>query len=117
MTTARLEHGDDGSQRGRSLLVCVHYRVAAADADRVISVVREFQRTLHGHVGLAEAQVLLRFELPNAAAPADPVSPRSSAPISDASAVLQPIQSDFAPPTPDADATLMETYRLTLPAP
>ena len=92
------------------LLVCVYYRVAAADAQRAISAAREFQRTLPAHVAPADAQVLLRFELPNVAAPPDPVSApvsaRSLAPSSSTPAALSA-----------ADATLMETYRLALPAP
>jgi hypothetical protein len=100
-----------------SLLVCIYYRVAAGDAERAISAVREFQRTLHGHVGLIDAQVLLRCGLPNDAAAPDPVSLRPSAPFSDAPAAHQPPTSGTTPPAPDTDATLMETYRLALPAP
>ncbi len=87
---------------GHSLLVCIYYRVAAADAERTILAVREFQRTLAGHVGLSGSEVLLRFGLPNAATAPDPVPASSSVPV---------------PDVPDADATLMETYRLALPAP
>ena len=108
MTAARPEPDE------HPLLVCVYYRVASADAGSVIPAVREFQRTLHGHVGLVDVQVLLRFELPNVAASAAPVSARSPAPSSGT-----PTASSRAatPPTPAADATLMETYRLALPAP
>jgi hypothetical protein len=96
---------------GPSMLVCVYYRVARGDAARAIAVVREFQRTLDAHVALREAQVLLRFGLPPADVSPAPVPHRSSAPLSgtptpDAAADAT---------TVDADATLMETYRLALP--
>lgn len=71
-------------------LVCVYYRVAAADAGRAKSAVREFQRGLVERVPALEAETLLRFGLtmPDAAP---------------------------APPPAGDDATLMETYRLPLP--
>jgi len=72
-------------------LVCVYYRVAAADAGRAKSAVREFQRGLLERVPALEAQTLLRFGL--------------TMPDADAS----------APPPDGDDATLMETYRLPLP--
>jgi hypothetical protein len=73
-------------------LVCVYYRVAAADAGRANAAVREFQRGLVERVPALRAESLLRFELTMPDAPA----------------------SD--PPPAGADATLMETYRFPLPA-
>ncbi|MET0382758.1 MAG: DUF4936 family protein [Burkholderiaceae bacterium] len=80
---------------GRSLLVCVYYRIAAGDTAAAIRAVREFQRTLPSGMVADDAQVLLRCELP-------PVVPDSPDGPADAAA---------------AEHTLMETYRLTLPAP
>jgi hypothetical protein len=84
-----------------AILVCVYYRVAEGESARVISTVREFQRTLRPGDGTFEPEVLLRCDLPFAApAPDDlatPVSPPAS-------------------PPPGADATVMETYRFPLPA-
>jgi hypothetical protein len=89
------------TDRTPSLLVCVYYRVAADDAERASSAVREFQRTLLWRGRAIEAEVLLRCDLPLAAtAPDDAALP----PDTD------------APPPPGADATVMETYRLPLPA-
>jgi len=88
------------------MLVCVYYRVASGDAQRVISEVREFQRTLRAGRLLDDAQVLLRCDLPLQASPLLPP---------DDCATDVP----SAPPhrvDPDADATVMETYRLPLPA-
>ena len=95
------------TDRTPELLVCVYYRVAHADAARVISAVREFQRTLHSDPPVNSAQVLLRCDLP---------SPASIAPLPDARAPsLHPAQPSAV--DPDADATVMETYRLSLPTP
>jgi hypothetical protein len=66
----------------------VYYRVAAADAGRARALVREFQRGLAGRVPALGVETLLRFDLSAAAPPG---------------------------PADDADATLMETYRLPLP--
>jgi hypothetical protein len=88
------------------MLVCVYYRVAAGDSQRVISGVREFQRTLHRRDSAVEAEVLLRCDLTSQAFPASPpdARPRSAPP--------------HDPPVdavdPGADATVMETYRLPL---
>ena len=91
------------TDRTIEMLVCVYYRVGADDAQRVISTVREFQRTLRPGRGACEAEVLLRCDLllPAAAAPDD----------------RPPVVSTPAPPPPGADATVMETYRFALPAP
>jgi hypothetical protein len=88
---------------GAELLVCVYYRVARRDSGRVISAVREFQRTLPPGVGTTRAQVLLRCDLPFAQTTSD----AASAPSSPA----DPQRAD------EADATVMETYTLALPAP
>jgi hypothetical protein len=94
------------TDRTRIMLVCVYYRVADADAPRVISGVREFQRTLPADGGANSAEVLLRCDLP---------SPASTASLPDARApslhLAEPSAVD-----PGADATVMETYRLSLPA-
>ncbi len=76
------------------MLVCVYYRVAASDAPRVISAVRELQRTLRLDACLEEAEVLIRCPLPSTAPPAEPA--------------------DDPSPEPPAslEATVMETYRL-----
>ena len=93
------------------MLVCVYYRVAAGDSPRVISAVREFQRTLRRRDGVDEAQVLLRCDLPSQESPASPPDVRTA-----------PVPSPVQPADPDArvdagaDATVMETYRLALPA-
>jgi len=75
-------------------LVCVYYRVAASDAPRVISAVRELQRTLRQDACVQEAEVLIRCALPSNALPDPPA--------------------DDPPPEPPAslEATVMETYRL-----
>ena len=100
--------------RTRGMLVCVYYRVAAGDSPRVISTVREFQRTLQASGRVNEVEVLLRCDLP------DPVSAASLATAPDA---RTPSATNPDPPSgvdarvdPGADATVMETYRLDLPA-
>jgi len=101
----RSQVGGDGAE----LLVCVYYSVARADAPRVIQAVREFQRTLPAGVGACRAQVLLRCDLPSAApSPDAPTTPSTSKPA--------PAASSRAGGR-DADATVMETYQLALPAP
>jgi hypothetical protein len=92
------------TNRTNEWLVCVYYRVAADDSQRVISAVREFQRTLRPGGGASDAQVLLRCDLP---------SPLPSAPPPDDRPASRP-----TPPPPSgavdpvAEATVMETYRL-----
>ena len=93
--------------RTPGMLVCVYYRVAAGDSQRVISGVREFQRTLQERGGVNGAEVLLRCDLPPPASTASPLDART------------PSVASIPPPAgPDAgaDATVMETYRLDLPA-
>jgi hypothetical protein len=93
------------------MLVCVYYRVAAGDAQRVISGVREFQRTLPKRHGAIGAEVLLRCDLPSPASPVSlPDARTSSVPSHD------PPAGTDARVDPGADATVMETYRLPLPA-
>jgi len=88
------------------MLVCVYYRVAADDARRVIAGVREFQRTLQRTSGVNSAEVLLRCDLPSPASSAPPPDvPDYPVPSSEPSAIV-----------PAAEPTLMETYRLELPA-
>ena len=102
----RVQRGESVTDRTAELLVCVYYRVAGADSERVISGVREFQRTLGPAGGVNSAQVLLRCDLP---------SPDSIASLPDARApLLHPARPSAA--DPGADATVMETYRLSLPA-
>ena len=99
--------------RTPGMLVCVYYRVAAGDSQRVISAVREFQRTLQQRGGANSAEVLLRCDLP---------SPASIASLATPDARTLPVSSHDSPSgadvrvDPGADATVMETYRLTLPA-
>ena len=93
------------------MLVCIYYRVAACDSQRVISGVREFQRTLRQSNGVNEAEVLLRCALPS------PISPASLPDARPASLhEPEPPAGVDAPVDPAADATVMETYRLSLPA-
>ncbi len=93
------------------MLVCVYYRVAACDSQRVISGVREFQRTLRQSKGVNEAEVLLRCALPS------PISPASLPDARPASLHdCEPPAGVDVPVDPEADATVMETYRLPLPA-
>jgi len=80
------------SSAGTDVLVCVYFRVAAADAARANAQVREFQRGLAGRMPAMAAESLLRFDLSAPARPPDD-------------------------PPASADATLMETYRLHLPGP
>ena len=94
------------TDRTAELLVCIYYRVANADAARVISGVREFHRTLPPATGVNSAEVLLRFDLPSSV---------SIAPLPDARAPSRH-PADSSAVDPDADATVMETYRLCLPA-
>jgi hypothetical protein len=81
------------------LLVCVYYRVGRGQVDAAIARVRDIQRTLAAGFEGLQAQVLVRCELradPSSAAPRAPgASPARAA---------------------AADDTLMETYRLPLPA-
>jgi hypothetical protein len=97
--------------RTSQLLVCVYYRVAACDSQRVISGVREFQRTLRQSVGANEGEVLLRCDLP-------PEASLASLPHARTPSVrpLDPPPGLGARVDPGADATVMETYRLDLPA-
>jgi hypothetical protein len=101
------------TDRTPGMLVCVYYRVAARDSQRVISSVREFQRTLAQGCGVNEAEVLLRCDLPS------PVSLASSTSPPDVRAAslpsLDPPTASDARVAADADATVMETYRLPLP--
>ena len=94
------------TDRTAELLVCVYYRVADADSSRVISDVREFHRTLRQATGVNSAEVLLRCDLPSPASSASP--PDARAPSRHPA---EPCAAD-----PGADATVMETYRLSLPA-
>ena len=93
--------------RTSTMLVCVYYRVAACDSQRVISAVREFQRTLRQGNGVDEAEVLLRCALPSLVSPASLPDERPELP-----------STNEPPPglDPAADATVMEAYRLALPA-
>jgi len=81
----------------------VYYRVGMADAPLAIDRVRDIQRTLRGRFAVMEAEVLVRCAVsggePQVAAPTDTAA-ASNAP----DALVA------------ADATLMETYRLPLPA-
>jgi len=103
--------------RTREMLVCVYYRVAAGDSQRVISGVREFQRTLLPGSGVNSAEVLLRCDLPSLVSIAS-LAPSASLPdavIASIPAHDPPLDAD-ARVEPGADATVMETYRLALPA-
>lgn len=101
----RVQRGESVTDRTPGLLVCVYYRVARAHAPRVISGVREFQRTLGPADGVNSTEVLLRCDLP---------SPASIASSPDA---REPSLPPAEPPVadPGADATVMETYRLSMP--
>ena len=98
--------------RTPSMLVCVYYRVAACDSQRVISSVREFQRTLRPSSGAIEAEVLLRCDLPSQASSVPLPDDRPASPVT-----FEPPAGRDALVDPAADATVMETYRLPLPAP
>jgi len=103
--------------RTREMLVCVYYRVAAGDSPRVISGVREFQRTLLQGSDANSAEVLLRCDLPSPASVAFSV-PSASLPDARTASIpsLDPPSDADARVEPGADATVMETYRLPLPA-
>jgi hypothetical protein len=105
------------TDRTPAILVCVYYRVAASDSQRVISKVREFQRTLRQRSGVNEVEVLLRCDLLLPDSPSSLAS--SSVALPDAPTAFVPSPD---PPTgraarvpPGVDATVMETYRLLLP--
>jgi hypothetical protein len=73
--------------------------------------VREFQRTLRQDSGANEAEVLLRCDLPS------PISPASLPDDRTASLrTIEPPAGIDVPVDPAVDATVMETYRLPLPA-
>jgi hypothetical protein len=116
MTRATAPHiqGEKVTDRTSRVLVCVYYRVAAGDSRRVISGVREFQRTLQQRSGVAGMEVLLRCDLPlpdsSASAASLPDAPTASAPSP------EPPSGSDAQVAPGADATVMETYLLPLPA-
>lgn len=94
----------DAAADGGDLLVCVYYRVGPADADLAIGRVREFQRTLQRRFPGTRAEVLLRSDQNSPRAPdAVPTAPADPS---------EPLRAGHL----DADATLMETYRLALPA-
>ena len=97
--------------RTPQLLVCVYYRVAAGDSRRVISTVREFQRTLQQSDRVNEVEVLLRCDLPPEVSSASLPDARTPSLRS-----LDPPPGTDARVDPGADATVMETYRLDLPA-
>lgn len=102
----------DPARPAPALLACVYYKVAAADLETAISMVREFQRTLPGLADAAGAQVLLRCALPRD----DASSTRSTAsepPTEHASPAATPSGAAVAQ---DVEHTLMETYTLPLPA-
>jgi hypothetical protein len=99
------QRGKTVTDRTRVMLVCIYYRVAAGDSQRVISGVREFQRTLPAASGAHSAEVLLRCDLPAPASLASPPDVRAPA-----------VPPPAASADPGADATVMETYRLELPA-
>ena len=103
MSTA--QRGETVTYRTTGMLVCIYYRVGMGDSQRVISSVREFQRTLGPAIGVNSSEVLLRCDLPSPASPASPTDARSASPH------------PAAPPALDAgaDATVMETYRLSPP--
>lgn len=88
------------TDRTPQMLICVYYRVARRDSQRVIAAVREFQRTLRESGRADEVEVLLRCDLPSHDLPASPSDARPESLPSHA---------------PADDATVMETYRLSLP--
>jgi hypothetical protein len=93
------------------MLVCVYYRVAAGDSQRVISAVREFQRTLPDSGHADEGEVLLRCDLPPPAATATSPDARPASSPTHA----PPVDPADAGADAAVDATVMETYRLRLP--
>jgi len=105
-----MQRGRTVTDRTTGVLVCIYYRVAACDVQRVISGVREFQRTLRSGRGVAEAEVLLRCDLPTASTALPPHARTAPVPFPDT-----PADAD-ARVEPGADATVMETYRLPMPA-
>ena len=74
------------------VLVCVYYKVAAPGLGPAIAAVRELQRGMAAGTPGLVAELLLRSDHPGGLAPA-------AAPVP-------------ATPSPPADPTLMETYRL-----
>ena len=108
------QQGENVTDRTPGMLVCVYYRVAAGDSQRVISAVREFQRTLLAGDGAAGAEVLLRCDLPSPVS-TDPTASQPDVRTSSLPAHDPPPGAD-ARVEPGADATVMETYRLALPA-
>jgi hypothetical protein len=101
----------------REMLICVYYRVAGGDSQRVISGVREFQRTLLQGSEVKSAEVLLRCDLPLPASINFSDTPASLPDARTASIPSHDPPSDAdARVAPGADATVMETYRLALPA-
>jgi hypothetical protein len=105
------QRGQTVTDRTPEILVCVYYRVAAGDLQRVISGVREFQRTLPMSDGANGAEVLLRCDLPSRASPVSLPDARTSSVLSADPPAGADVRVD-----PGADATVMETYRLPLPA-
>ena len=86
------------------MLICIYYRVASGDSPRVIAAVREFQRTLRESGRADEVEVLFRCDLPAQDPPeARPDSNPSHGPA------------DELPVASGVDATVMETYCLSLP--
>jgi len=77
------------------VLVCVYYRVAAAQVARANAIVREFQRNLAGRWPALDPQLLVRLAVP--APDSSPDVPSAANPAS----VAEP-----------GEVTLMETYRL-----
>ena len=74
-------------------LVCVYYKVGAADLDAVIATVRDIQRGITARDPGVTAELLLRSAHPSTGDGA-------------------PAASTGHPPPTTADPTLMETYRL-----
>ena len=92
------------TDRTPQMLIGVYYRVARRDSQRVIAAVREFQRTLRESGRADEVEVLLRCDLPAH----DPPDARPDSNPSHVSADDVVVDSGV-------DATVMETYRLSLP--
>jgi hypothetical protein len=111
-----MDRGETVTYRTREMLICVYYRVAAGDSRRVISGVREFQRTLLHGSGVNSAEVLLRCDLPSPACVTFSIPPASLPDARTASIPSHDPPPDDARVEPGADATVMETYRLPLPA-